>query len=254
MSYSVGKVASMAGVTIKTLHHYDEIRLLSPRGRSQAGYRIYGESDLQRLQQILFYRELGLALDEIATILDDPRTDAVGHLRRQRRLLTERIERLHEMVAAIDNEMEAREMDIRLTPEERLEVFGDFEPENHKEEVERRWGITEAYRQSRRRAAGYTKEEWVRMKAEQEEVEKNLAAASESGAAPESEQAMDAAEAHRRHIDRWFYDCGYEIHRGLGEMYVSDDRFRAHYDDLSPGLSEFIRDAAYANSERASGN
>jgi DNA-binding transcriptional MerR regulator len=254
VSYSVGKVASMAGVTIKTLHHYDEIRLLSPRGRSQAGYRIYGESDLQRLQQILFYRELGLALDEIATILDDPRTDAVGHLRRQRRLLTERIERLHEMVAAIDNEMEAREMDIRLTPEERLEVFGDFEPENHKEEVERRWGITEAYRQSRRRAAGYTKEEWVRMKAEQEEVEKNLAAASESGAAPESEQAMDAAEAHRRHIDRWFYDCGYEIHRGLGEMYVSDDRFRAHYDDLSPGLSEFIRDAAYANSERASGN
>ncbi len=254
MSYSVGKVASMAGVTIKTLHHYDEIRLLSPRGRSQAGYRIYGESDLQRLQQILFYRELGLALDEIATILDDPRTDAVGHLRRQRRLLTERIERLHEMVAAIDNEMEAREMDIRLTPEERLEVFGDFEPENHKEEVERRWGNTEAYRQSRRRAAGYTKEEWVRMKAEQEEVEKNLAAASESGAAPESEQAMDAAEAHRRHIDRWFYDCGYEIHRGLGEMYVSDDRFRAHYDDLSPGLSEFIRDAAYANSERASGN
>ncbi len=254
MSYSVGKVASMAGVTIKTLHHYDEIRLLSPRGRSQAGYRIYGESDLQRLQQILFYRELGLALDEIATILDDPRTDAVGHLRRQRRLLTERIERLHEMVAAIDNEMEAREMDIRLTPEERLEVFGDFEPENHKEEVERRWGITEAYRQSRRRAAGYTKEEWVRMKAEQEEVEKNLAAASESGAAPESEQAMDAVEAHRQHINRWFYDCSHEIHCGLGEMYVSDDRFRAHYDGRSPGLSEFIRDASYANSERSSGN
>ena len=254
MSYSVGKVAKMAGVTIKTLHHYDEIRLLSPRRRSQAGYRIYEESDLQRLQQILFYRELGLALNEIVTILDDPRTDAVGHLRRQRRLLTERIERLYEMVAAIDNEMEAREMDIRLTPEERLEVFGDFEPENHKEEVERRWGNTEAYRQSRRRVASYTKKEWVRMKAEQEEVEKNLAAAFELGAAPESEQAMDAAEAHRRHIDRWFYDCGYEIHRGLGEMYVSDDRFRAHYDDLSPGLSEFIRDAAYANSERTSGN
>ena len=135
MSYSVGKVANLAGVTIKTLHHYDKIRLLSPGGRSEAGYRIYEEADLQRLQQILFYRELGLALEEIAIILDDPRTDAVGHLVRQRRLLTERIERLHKMVAAIDHEMEAREMDIKLTPEERLEVFGDFEPEYHEEEV-----------------------------------------------------------------------------------------------------------------------
>jgi MerR family transcriptional regulator, thiopeptide resistance regulator len=254
VGYSVGKVANLAGVTIKTLHHYDEIRLLSPSGRSEAGYRIYGESDLQRLQQILFYRELGLALEEIATILDDPRTDAVGHLRRQRRLLTERIGRLHKMVAAIDHEMEAREMYIKLTPEERLEVFGDFEPENHEKEVKQRWGNTEAYRQSRRRVGGYTKEDWTRIKAEQEEIEKNLAAAFESGAASESERAMDAAEAHRQHIDRWFYDCGHETHRGLGGMYVGDDRFRAHYDERSPGLSGYIRDAAYANSERASGN
>jgi DNA-binding transcriptional MerR regulator len=254
VSYSVGKVANLAGVTIKTLHHYDKIRLLSPGGRSEAGYRIYEEADLQRLQQILFYRELGLALEEIAIILDDPRTDAVGHLVRQRRLLTERIERLHRMVAAIDHEMEAREMDIKLTPEERLEVFGDFEPENHEEEVKQRWGNTEAYRQSRRRVASYTKEDWMRVKAEQEEVEKNLAAAFESGAAPESEQAMDAVEAHRQHINRWFYDCSHEIHCGLGEMYVSDDRFRARYDERSTGLSEFIRDASYANSERSSSN
>ena len=254
MSYSISQVADLAGVTVRTLHHYDEIGLLSPGGRSAAGYRIYEEPDLERLQRILFYRELGFALVEIAAIVNNPHTDAVGHLRRQRGLLTGKIERLRKMVAAIDHEMEAREMDIKLTPEERLEVFGDFEPENHKEEVERRWGNTEAYRQSRRRVASYTKKEWVRIKAEQEEVEKNLAAAFESGAAPESEQAMDAAEAHRRHIDRWFYDCGYEIHRGLGEMYVSDDRFRAHYDGRSPGLSEFIRDASYANSERSSGN
>ena len=254
MSYSVGKVANLAGVTIKTLHHYDKIRLLSPGGRSEAGYRIYEEADLQRLQQILFYRELGLALEEIAIILDDPRTDAVGHLVRQRRLLTERIEQLHKMVAAIDHEMEAREMDIKLTPEERLEVFGDFEPENHHEEVKQRWGNTEPYRQSRRRVASYTKEDWMRVKAEQEEVEKNLAAAFESGAAPESEQAMDAVEAHRQHINRWFYDCSHEIHCGLGEMYVSNDRFRARYDGRSTGLSEFIRDASYANSERSSSN
>src|SRR5215213_9757907 len=121
--HTVGRVADLSGVTVRTLHHYDEIGLLSPSGRSAAGYRIYEEPDLERLQRILFYRELGFALEEISTIVDDPRTDAVGHLRRQRMLLTERIERLQKMVAAIDYELEARDMDIKLTPEERLEVF-----------------------------------------------------------------------------------------------------------------------------------
>lgn len=252
MSYSVGKVSDLAGVTIRTLHHYDEIGLLSPGGRSAAGYRIYEEPDLERLQQILFYRELGFALEEIATIVDDPRTDAVGHLRRQRGLLTERIERLQKMVAAIDYEMEAREMDIKLTPEERFEVFGDFVPEEHAEEAEQRWGGTDAYRQSQRRVSNYTQEDWLKIKAEHDEVVANLAALFGSGAAPDSEEAMAAAEAHRRHISRWYYECSHEIHRGLGEMYVGDERFRANYEVLAPGLSEFIRDAARANAERAS--
>jgi DNA-binding transcriptional MerR regulator len=252
VSYSVGQVADLAGVTIRTLHHYDEIGLLSPSGRSAAGYRIYEGPDLERLQQILFYRELGFALEGIAAIVDDPRTDAVGHLRRQRRLLTERIERLQRMVAAIDYEMEAREMDINLTPEERLEVFGDFDPEDHAEEAEQRWGGTDAYRQSQRRVSNYTKEDWLKIKAEQEEIQKTLAALFESGTTPDSGEAMAAVEAHRQHISRWYYDCNHEIHRNLGEMYVSDDRFRAHYDELAPGLSEFVRDAVRANAERAS--
>ncbi len=253
MSYSVGQVADLAGVTIRTLHHYDEIGLLSPSGRSAAGYRIYEEPDLERLQRILFYRELGFALEGIATIVDDPRTDAVGHLRRQRGLLAERIERLRKMVAAIDYELEAREMDIKLTPEESLEVFGGFKPEEHAEEAEQRWGGTDAYRQSQRRVSKYTKEDWLKIRAEHDEVAANLAALFESGAAPDSEGAMAAVEAHRQHISRWYYDCSYEIHRGLGEMYVGDERFRANYDTLALGLSEFIRDAARANAERASG-
>jgi DNA-binding transcriptional MerR regulator len=245
-------VADLAGVTIRTLHHYDEIGLLSPSGRSAAGYRIYEEPDLERLQQILFYRELGFALEGIAAIVDDHRTGAVGHLRRQRRLLTERIERLQKMVAAIDYEMEAREMDIKLTPEERLEVFGDFDPEAHAEEAEQRWGGTDTYRQSQRRVSNYTKEDWLKIKAEHDEVAANLAALFESGATPDSEEAMAAAEAHRQHISRWYYDCSHEIHQGLGELYISDESFRANYDVLAPGLSEFIRDAARANAERAS--
>ncbi len=249
--YTVGRVADLSGVTVRTLHHYDEVGLLSPGGRSAAGYRIYEDRDLERLQRILFYRELGFTLDEISTIVDDPHTDALGHLRRQRGLLNERIERLSAMVDAIDYEMEARTMDIPLTPEERLEVFGEFRPEDYAEEAEQRWGGTEAYKESQRRVSSYDKEDWQRLKAEEEEIRARLAAAFEAGLAPESEEAISAAEAHRRHISRWFYECGYEIHRGLTEMYVSDERFRSNYDTQTPGLAAFIRDAARANADRA---
>ena len=250
MGYSIGRVAALAGVTIRTLHHYDEVGLLSPSGRSAAGYRIYEASDLERLQRILFYRELGFTLKEISTIVDDPQTDAVGHLRRQRGLLTERIERLSAMVEAIDYEMEAMTVDIPLTPEERLEVFGEFRPEDYAEEAEQRWGGTEAYRQSQRRVASYEKEDWQQLKAEEEEVRARLATALAAGLAPDSEEAMAAAEAHRQHISRWFYECTYEIHRGLADMYVSDERFRSNYDATAPGLARYIREAAHANARR----
>jgi MerR family transcriptional regulator, thiopeptide resistance regulator len=112
--------------------------------------------------------------------------------------------------------MEAKKMGIQLTPEERFEVFGDFRPEDYAEEAEQRWGDTEAYyRQSQQRVAAYTKEGWLKIKAEEEQVRANLAAAFAAGSAPDSEKAMAAAEAHRQHISRWFYECSYEIHRGF---------------------------------------
>ena len=249
--YTVGRVADLSGVTIRTLHHYDEIGLLSPSGRSAAGYRLYEDSDLERLRRILFYRELGFDLTEISAIIDDPRTDALGHLRRQRGLLAERIGRLSAMVEAIDHEMEARTMDIRLTPEERFEVFGEFRPEDHAEEAERRWGDTDSYKESHRRVSKYTKEDWLTLKAEAEDVQNRLAAVFESGLTPDNEEAMAAAEAHRQHISRWFYECTYEIHRGLTDMYVSDERFRSNYDTQTPGLAAYIKEAAHANAARA---
>ena len=252
-TYSVGRVAELSGVTIRTLHHYDDIGLLSPGGRSEAGYRVYEEADLERLQRILFYRELGFTLKGISTILDDPNTDSMGHLRRQRRLLVERIERLDAMVDAIDYEMEAKTMDIKLTPEERFEVFGEFRPEDHAEEAERRWGETEAYKESNRRVSRYTKEDCLTLKAEEDEIRNRLAAAFEAGLAPDSEEAMAAAEAHRQHISRWFYECTYDIHRGLTDMYVSDERFRSNYDTQTPGLAAYIKEAAHANAAHAEG-
>ena len=250
MSYSVGQVAGFAGVTVRTLHHYDEIGLLVPSERSHAGHRRYSDVDLDRLQQILFYRELGFPLDEVAALLDDPEADPRAHLRRQHELLTARIEKLQQMAAAVEHAMEARKMGINLTPEERFEVFGDKDPEEHAEEAERRWGGTEAYAESQRRAARYTKDDWKRMQAEVDSWGERYDALMAAGEPATGERAMDMAEEHRQHIGQWFYDCSYEMQRGLGEMYVSDERFKAFYDSMRPGLAEHLRDAIAANAAR----
>ena len=247
MAYTVGQVARAARVTVRTLHHYDEIGLLSPSGRTPAGYRRYDDADLDRLQLIRYYRELGFPLDEIAVILDDPDADPAAHLRRQHELLTGRIGKLQEMVAAIELAMEAKRMNIRLTPEERFEVFGDFDPDAHAEEAERRWGDSDAYRESNRRAAGYSKEDWLRNKAENEEWGRRLVAVLESGAPADSPEAMALAEEHRQLISRWFYECSYEIHTGLADMYVSDPRFTAHYEKIRPGMAAYLSEAIHAN-------
>lgn len=251
MGYSVGQVADATGITIRTLHHYDEIGLLCPRGRSTAGYRRYDDADITRLHQILLYRELGFPLFRVASILDDPQPDPASQLRHQHELLTERIRRLQGMVAAIEHLLEAEQMGTALTPEERLELFGSDFSEDYAEEAEQRWGDTEAYRQSQRRTAGYTKADWQRISAETADLEQRSAAALNAGVPADSEPAMDLAEEHRQQISRWFYDCGYEMHRGLTSMYVQDDRFKARYEAIAPGLAEYLREAADANADRA---
>ena len=245
---TVGDVAALAGVTVRTLHHYDRIGLLSPSGRSASGYRLYAPDDLDRLHQVLLYRELGFSLEDVAALLDD--ADPVEHLRRQHRLLLERLERTRAMVAAVEKEMEARAMGISLTPEERFEVFGDFDPDRYEEEVQERWGETDAYKESKRRTSSYTKEDWVRIKAEGEDVEARFAAALAAGVPADSEQAMDIAEEHRQQISRNFYDCPPEMHAGLGRMYVEDERFTAHYEQRAAGLAQYVSDAVQANAAR----
>ena len=105
---TVGVVAGMVGVSIRTLHHYDQIGLVVPSGRTPAGYRVYDDTDVERLHQVLTYRELGFSLEQIATLLDDPDVDPMGHLETQRELLTERIDRLLRMVASLEEMMNAK--------------------------------------------------------------------------------------------------------------------------------------------------
>jgi DNA-binding transcriptional MerR regulator len=253
MSWTVGGLARLAGVTVRTLHHYDRIGLLRPSGRTTAGYRTYELPDLDRLQQVLVYRELGFPLEEVATLLDAPDADPTAHLRRQHRLLQDRLERTRAMVAAVEKELEARQMGIRLTPEERFEVFGEHDPEQYEAEVQERWGDSDAHRQSQRRTASYGKDDWLRIKAEGEDVEARFAAALRDGVPADSERAMDLAEEHRQQIHRNFYDCPPGMHAALGRMYVEDERFTAHYEQRAPGLARYVSTAVQANALRQGG-
>ncbi|MFF7032189.1 MerR family transcriptional regulator [Streptomyces albidoflavus] len=250
MEYTVGQVAAVAGVTVRTLHHYDAIGLLSPSGRSAAGHRRYGDGDLDRLQRILFHRALGFALDEIAALLDDPDADPRAHLRRQHALLTDRIETLRRMADAVAAAMEAAQMGINLTPEEKFEVFEGYDPDQYADEARQRWGHTDAYRESQRRTASYTKADWQRLKDEFDALHARVAELLAQGVPADAPEAMDAAEQHRRFIDGAHYPCDARMHTCLADMYVADPRFTATYEAIRPGLAQYLHDAIHANARR----
>ncbi len=249
-SYTVGRVAGLANISVRTLHHYDAIGLLRPSSRTSAGHRRYAPADLQRLREILFYRELDFGLDEIASMLADPGTGTEAHLRTQHRILRERIGRDQRLLRAVEKEMEARMMGMALTPEEQFEVFGtDKVGGEWADEARERWGDTDSYQESQRRTASYTKQDWAELKAESDAALCALRGLMQSGAPADGPVAQDLAEQHRQYLTRWFYDCGYEMHRGLAEMYVADERFTQTFDAVAPGLAQYFHDAIVANAD-----
>jgi DNA-binding transcriptional MerR regulator len=250
--HTVGEVARLSGVSVRTLHHYDAIGLLVPGARSPAGYRLYSAGDLERLRQILFYRELDFGLDEITAILADPDGRGDHHLRRQHRLLRERQERTRALLEAIEREIEARRMGISLTPEEQFEIFGTTLAEQTAE-AEQRWGETDAWRQSQRRTAAYSKDDWLAIKAEADASITGFATALRAGEPADGPVAMALAEAHREHLTRWFYACDHRQHRALAPLYVSDPRYLEQWDEVEPGFSRYVHDAILANADRAIG-
>ena len=243
---NVGEVARAVGVSVRTLHHWDAVGLLVPR-KDGNGYRSYGPAELERLQQVLTYRALGFGLEEIRRLLDDPQADSLEHLRRQQELLAEQIARLQHVAALVDRAVEAKSMGIELDPHELREVFGEHDPTEHAEEARERWGETDAYRQSHARTSSYDKQDWLRIKAEAEDVERRFADALSAGLPADAPEVRAVAEAHRQHITRSFYDCGYDLHVGLADMYLADARFTAHYERIAPGLAQYVHDAVHAN-------
>jgi DNA-binding transcriptional MerR regulator len=247
----VGEVANLAHVSVRTLHHYDAIGLVRPSGRSEAGYRLYTAEDLERLQTVLLFKELGFGLGEIRDLLAEPAFDRRAALRAQRAQLARRSRRLDAVLALIDKTLAAIDEGVPMQRSDMFEVFGDFDPSEHEAEAEARWGGTEAYKESARRTRRYTKDDWRRFRAESDAVNETFATLIDEDVAPGDPRAMDAAERHRLLIDLWFYPCPHGMHEQLGRMYVDDQRFTATYEKIRPGMARYLRDAIAANAERA---
>ena len=239
MERTVGQVARATGVSVRTLHHWEQVGLIAPTVRRDNGYRAYDEGALTRIRAVLAWRELGLSLDDIRVLLDGGAATEV--LEEQLALLEEEGRLVAQRRAAVVRALEARKVGIELDPAEVRMVFGDADPSEHAEEASARWGDTDAYAESHRRTSSYTKDDWQRMRAEQEDLESRMAAAMAAG-----EDGRALAEEHRALISRWFYDVSPEMHLGLGELYVADERFAAHYDRRAPGLAQWLRDAITA--------
>jgi len=243
MTWTVGEAAKLAKVSVRTLHHYDEVGLLAPSGRSEAGYRLYTVEDLERLQQVMLFRELGFALPEIRGIVLDPEFDRADALRAQRNLLAEKVRRTEAAIDAIDMQLLEMEEGIPMTKEESSKMFGElfdgFDPADYEDEARERWGETDAYKQSMARTKRYTKSDWETIKAEGDANTKAFIALIEAGVPADSPEAMALAEEHRVHLSKWFYDLPVEFYANMASIWVNDPRFTKNIDKPKPGLAAY---------------
>lgn len=247
---TVGRVAQTLGVSVRTLHHYDEIGLVTPAGRTPAGYRLYTEDDLTRLQHVVVYRRLGFTLEEVADLLDDP-GGVESHLRRQRAAVMSRLDEMRGLVAAIDRALETTMSNLRISRDEQRELFGDAFDEHYAAEAREKYGDHPEWAAAQRRAASYDKEQWQRIAAEDAGIKADLAAIMASGRPADDAAAMDVAERQRRHICDWWYDCSPAMHARVATTFTDDARTASQYEEVAPGLAAYARQAVEAHAARA---
>lgn len=250
MMYQIGEVAALAKVSIRLLRHYDEIGLLVPSGRSEAGYRLYSHAELERLQVILFYRTLEFPLEEIQRLMNAPGFDRHAALLQQRELLRRKATHLGELLGLIDRTLaefdNAHAEDKHMSIKAMFEVFPELKQQDI-DEAEQRWGNTDPWKQSAERSRNYRKEDWERLKAEAAAVNARLEAVFSTGQRPDSADALAAIDAARLLINKWHFDCSKEFHANLTAMTSNDERFVRNIEARCPGLAAWMHQAAKAN-------
>lgn len=234
----ISEVAKLSGVTVRTLHYYDEIGLLKPSDTTEAGYRVYSNKDLETLQQILFFRELDFPLNEIKEIMTNPNYNKNEALNKHKELLMEKRKRIDGLIALInktikgDNIMSFKEFDNSRIEENKRK---------YSEEVKTRWCNTDAYKEYEKKTSSYDKNSWNTINEEMIEILKEFA--NNRNEDPNSHIVQSLVEKWRSYITSNFYNCTKEILSGLGLMYIGDERFKENIDKYGEGTAEFMAKA-----------
>lgn len=237
----IQEAARLTGVTERTLRYYDRIGLLHPSGMTESGYRLYDEDALRRLQQILFFRELGFPLAQIREIMDSPGYDMNEALRRHRLLLIAERDRLNGLIDLAERTLKG-ENDMSFDAFDRSGI--DRQRDAYAEETRRRWGGTDAYAESEKKTAGYGKEQWAAIQQEADEI--FAAFATLRGHAPDEPDVQALVARWQAHITRNYYACTKEILAGLGQMYTADERFIQNIDRAGAGTAQLMSAAIAA--------
>jgi DNA-binding transcriptional MerR regulator len=242
MRYTVKQLSTVAGVSARTLHYYDEIGLLKPAFSGSNGYRYYEEKELLLLQQILFFRELEFSLEQIKVIITAPTFDARRAMEDQRKMLQMKRDRIDQLLMTIKKTIQTNKGGEFMKSDDLYGGFSKKQMDEYKEEAKKRWGNTDAYKQSVAKTEHFTKADYDRIAKEGVALTQQIADVREKGFAISSPEVQQLI---RRHYDslRTFYEPNYELYRGLGQMYVDDPRFTAYYEKFGKGLAVFMRDA-----------
>ncbi|MGF7057954.1 MerR family transcriptional regulator [Brassicibacter mesophilus] len=245
MEYTVQKLGNLAGISTRTLRYYDEIGILKPARINSSGYRIYGKDEVNRLQQILFYKELGISLESIKEIISSPSFDRARALREHRERLLEKRKQLDLLLANVDKSIALTEGRIKMSDREKFEGFKqkmiDDNEKKYGERIREKYG-DEIVNQSNKKLKDITEEQYTEMEKLGKRVIDTLKAAYATGE-PEGELAQRAADLHRQWLNYFWKGYTKEAHAGLAQMYVDDEKFTAYYDKEQPGLAVFLRDA-----------
>ena len=238
MKMRIQEFARLTGVSVRTLHYYDEIGLLVPACVDKdTGYRYYDQASLLRMQEILFYRELDFSLKSIGQILSSPNYDAKQSLSEQRNLLILKKERLERLISAIDHAMKGENV---------MSAFDNSKFDAYKAEARQRWGNTDAYREHAERTKNYSKTKWKELAGEMNEIFAEFALCMKNGETPDSAEVQNLVKALQDHITGNYYPCTNEILAGLGQMYAADERFRSSIDGNGDGTARFVSEAIEA--------
>ncbi|WP_088072718.1 MerR family transcriptional regulator [Gottfriedia luciferensis] len=247
MEYTVQKLGRLAGISTRTLRYYDEINILKPARINSSGYRIYGQAEVDTLQQILFFRELGISLEKIKEIITSPNFNSAKALKEHREQLLDKRKQLDLLIENVEKSIATTEGRMTMSDKEKFEGFKkEMIDENEKKygkEVREKYG-DDVVNKSNQKVLNMTEEQHKEVTRLSDELTKTLAEAFKAGD-PTSETAQKAADLHKQWLTFYWSDYSKEAHAGLAQMYVDDERFRAYYDKEQPGTAEFLRDAIH---------